>query len=121
MLYINDLPELTKCDAFLFADDNKTFRTITDKNYQDILQHDLNILEQWSYKWLLKFHPDKCKHMTTGKNNTRLSFDDNINQVVNTATKMTKIICRMFQFLDKDTFVPLYKTMVRNGKKTLLQ
>ena len=29
----------------------------------DILQHDLSILEQWSDKWLLKFHPDKCKHM----------------------------------------------------------
>ena len=55
VLYINDLTksyvnDLTKSDVFLFADDIKTFRTITDKNYHDILQHDLNILEQWSDK-----------------------------------------------------------------------
>ena len=43
---------------------------------------------------------------------TKLSFDDHINQVVNKVTKMTKIIRRTFQFLDKDTIVPLYKTTV---------
>ena len=32
--------------------------------------------------------------------------------VVNKATKMTKIVRRNFQFLDKHTFLPLYKTMV---------
>ena len=68
-LYINDLPELTNSDKFLFADDINIFGTITDKNDQDILQHHLNILQQWSDKWLLKFHPDKCEHMTIGKNN----------------------------------------------------
>ena len=72
VLYINDLPELTKSDTFLFADDIKIFRTtlgITDKNDQGILQHDLNTLEQWSNKWLLELHPNKCKHMTIGNNN----------------------------------------------------
>ena len=69
VLYINDLQELTKSGTFLFADDIKIFRTITDKNYQGILQHDLNILEQWNKKWLLKCYSDKCKHMTIGKNN----------------------------------------------------
>ena len=118
----------------------KISRTITDKNDQSILQHDLNTLVQWSYKWLLKFHPNKCKHMTICKNNvgeikyfmtlnttihpldtiekqndleviidTKLSFDDHINQAVNKATKMTKIICRTLQFLDKDALLPLYK------------
>ena len=42
VLYINDLPELTKSDTFLFADDIKIFRTITDKNDQGTLQDDLN-------------------------------------------------------------------------------
>ena len=44
---------------------------------------------------------------------TKLSFDDPTNQAVNKATKMTKIICRTFQFLDKDAFLPLYTTKVR--------
>ena len=67
VLYINDLSELTKSDTFLFGDGMKIL-TITDKNYQGILQHDLNTLEQRSNKWLLKFHPNKCKHLTIGKN-----------------------------------------------------
>ena len=45
---------------------------------------------------------------------SKLSFDDHINQVVNKATKITKIIRRTFQFLDTHTFLPLYKTMVRS-------
>ena len=32
---------------------------------------------------------------------TKLSFDDHINQVVNKATKMTKLIRGTFQFLNK--------------------
>ena len=44
---------------------------------------------------------------------TKLSLDNHINHVVNKATKMTKIIPRTFQFLDKDTFKQLYKTMER--------
>ena len=44
---------------------------------------------------------------------TKLSFDDHINKAVNKATKMKKIIRRTFQFLDKDAFLPLYKTMER--------
>ena len=69
VLYKNDLPELTKSDTFLFADDIKIFRTITDKNDQGILQHELNTLEQWINKWLLKFHPSKCTHMIIGNIN----------------------------------------------------
>ena len=58
-LYRNDLPELTKSDTFLFADNIKIFRTIIDKKDQDILQHDLNTLEQWS---------DNCKLMLEQSN-----------------------------------------------------
>ena len=53
-----------KSDTFLITDDIKIFRTIIDKNDQGILQHDINTLEQRSNKLLLKFHPNKCKHMT---------------------------------------------------------
>jgi hypothetical protein len=36
------------------------------------LQEGLTKLEEWSDTWLLRFHPDKCKHMQIGKKN-----DDN--------------------------------------------
>ena len=44
---------------------------------------------------------------------TKLFFNNHINQVVNKATEETKIIHRTFQFLDIGSFLLLYKTMVR--------
>ena len=61
VLYVNDLPSNIKSNIFMFADDTKVFRTIETSIDQQTLQDDLNQLTQWSRKWLLKFHPDKCK------------------------------------------------------------
>ena len=48
VLYINDLPDLTQSDIFLFADDIKIFRSIINTNDQDILQQDITNIE-WSH------------------------------------------------------------------------
>ena len=45
---------------------------------------------------------------------SKLTFDEHISQVVNKAAKKTKLIIISFQILDKHTFLPLYKTMVRS-------
>jgi hypothetical protein len=63
VIYINDLPDTVESDSYLFADDTKIFRIIKDEDDKEILQDDLTKLEEWSDKWLLKFHPEKCKHM----------------------------------------------------------
>lgn len=67
VIFINDLPNLVDSDVYLFADDTKIFNTISQKEDKTQLQSDLNKLSQWSDTWLLKFHPDKCKHMHIGK------------------------------------------------------
>ena len=74
VIFINDLPETVNSDAYLFADDTKIFNIIKSSDNSTILQEDLTKLEEWSdtCTWLLRFHPDKCKHMHIGKNN-----DDN--------------------------------------------
>ena len=66
VMYINDLPEVVDKDSFvyLFADDTKLFRRINSDQDRIQLQHDINSLIEWSNKWLLKFHPDKCVSMT---------------------------------------------------------
>ena len=129
VLYINYLPDLTKSNTFLFADDIEIFRPIMNRDDQTILQQDITIIEKWSENWMLKLHPDTCKHMEIGekicswksilynneqsyKNNLdthvkqkdlgvtfdcKLTFDEHVSQVVNKATKMTKIIRRTFQ------------------------
>ena len=46
-IYINDLTT-TRSNTFLFADDTKIFRQITNDNDHLILQEDLNALTEWS-------------------------------------------------------------------------
>ena len=65
VFYINDLPDNIMSEVMLFADDTKLYRTghISRTEEEDELQRDLDRLQKWSDKWLLKFHPDKCKRM----------------------------------------------------------
>ena len=128
----------------MFADDTKVFRTIKTNDEQCILQDDLDELTAWSTKWLLTFHPDKCKIMHLGKPleeqfkytlhdgtirqelgytseekdigviiDSNLEFDKHVYFKVNKANSTMAVIRRSFQKLDEDTFVPLYKALVR--------
>ena len=67
VICINDLPEAVESEAYLFVDDTKLFRVINSLDDQHILQNDLVKLENWSDTWLLKFHPEKCKHMNINR------------------------------------------------------
>ena len=67
VIYINDLPDQVKSEIFLFADDTKIFKEVSDINDSIDIQKDIEPLEKWADKWLLKFHPDKCHVLTLGK------------------------------------------------------
>ena len=89
-------------------------------------------LEDWSATWLLRFHPDKCKVVTAGKaerqnydyilSNTtlervekekdigvtidsKLTFEHHINSTMG--------LMRTFTSIDEETFLLLYKALVR--------
>ena len=66
VLYINDLPNEIESSMLLFADDTKIFREIKSIKDQETLQSDVDAMCDWSSKWLLKYHPDKCKSMRLG-------------------------------------------------------
>ena len=55
----------------MFADDTKDFKDISDIEDNKILQNDMQELENWSDKWLLRFHPDRCKVLSAGKQKTQ--------------------------------------------------
>lgn len=142
IVYINDLLEDIKADGLLFADDAKIFKQISSSDDALVLQSDIGSLEEWSRKWLLTFHPDKCHVLTTGKfenirhthrykvNNveldhvfeekdlgvvidSELNFDEHISSKVNKANAIMGLIRRSFTFLDCDLFKRLYTTFVR--------
>ena len=67
LIYINDLPEVVRSDALLFADDTKIFRQVCSQNDALLLQADIDSLTRWSNKWLLKFNTDKCYVLSLGR------------------------------------------------------
>ena len=50
-----------------FADDVKMFKTIVSVNDCLQLQHNINLLYEWSKKWQLKFNFSKCYLLHLGK------------------------------------------------------
>ena len=142
VIYINDLPDAVKSHIFLFADDTKVFRRIDSVNDSLQLQRDIDALDDWTSKWLLKFNSDKCHVLTMGKVedikhthhykignqeldhvfsekdlgvtfDTDLAFEEHITSKVNKANAIMGLIRRSFSFLDKDFFKKLYVTFVR--------
>ena len=69
-MFINDLPKTVQCVVKLFAvaDDTKVYVRSDIPGNPDCLQNDITRLglQDWSDKWLLSFHPDKCKVMHIG-------------------------------------------------------
>ena len=141
VIYINDLPRDLRTVAKIFADDTKLYTRSDTPNGAEDLQYDLDSLQAWSEKWLLRFHPDKCCILKLGKENNneyylgstprtklkeiqkekdlgviidnKLSFKEHIAHCTAKANRMVGLIRRSFDFLNERTFVLLFKSMVR--------
>ena len=53
----------------MFADDTKLYTRSDTEHGPSDLQDDLDTLQEWSRKWLLKFHPQKCCVLKVGREN----------------------------------------------------
>ena len=144
VLFINDLPETIKnnSDVYLFADDTKNFRAIYNEEDCQKLQEDLDAIHNWTNDSLLKFHPDKCKHLhvstrqehhhtyllgpeqhpvqhTSQEKDVGITFDEqltfehHLNEKINKSNSIVGIIRRTFEYLDQSNFVHLYRSLVR--------
>ena len=58
MIYV---PDNVTCGIKLFVDS-----TIKDTSDTFLLQKNLDMVNEWSHKWLLKFNVDKCKLVQLG-------------------------------------------------------
>jgi Reverse transcriptase (RNA-dependent DNA polymerase) len=64
--YINDLPQEITSFLYMYAEDTKLFReSSTDVNRAE-LQKDLEVLNERTEKWQLRFKVEKCKVMYFG-------------------------------------------------------
>ena len=103
------------------------------------VQTDLNTLVQWSEKWQMSFHPDKCKVLHIGHNNQKYKYyikDAEISKVkeekdlgviisedlkpkkqianiVKKANRLLGMISRTLTCKNTRNIMNLYKTLVR--------
>ena len=66
VLYINDMPTGIYNPIRLFADDTKIYTRSDVESSSETLQDDLDKLQEWSDRWLLRFHPEKCHVLKLG-------------------------------------------------------
>ena len=66
LLYIDELPLWITNEMRMFAVDTKVWCRMKETGDGKSLQKDLDSLNDWSDKWLIRFNPDKCKIVHVG-------------------------------------------------------
>nr|VZI51643.1 unnamed protein product [Spirometra erinaceieuropaei] len=66
LIYVDDAARALDCEAAMFADDMKIWSVIRCPADEDRLQMNLNRLEEWSNRWLLRFNVAKCSILRLG-------------------------------------------------------
>ena len=74
LIYINDIDFGVSSKISKFADDTKLGGKALTIGDCESIQKDLDNLNNWSEKWLLKFNKDKCKIMHVGYNNLKHNY-----------------------------------------------
>ena len=139
LLFINDLPGSISAKCKIFADDTKLYHPIVSLTDQAVLQNDIENLMLWSQEWLLGFNENKCKVLHIGHKNPgynycmngiileeveeekdlgvlitkNLSFSKYIAKAAAKANSVLGLIKRTFSYIDKESFLLLYKSYVR--------
>jgi hypothetical protein len=67
IIYINDLPSCCTNTVKIFADDAKVYARSDRGDAAQTLQNDLDKMQEWSDRWLLRFHPEKCHVLKLGR------------------------------------------------------
>lgn len=61
IVYVNDIPDaITHSSLFMFADDTKFIKCVSNFNDCLLMQEDLVSFTNWCKAWKLKLHQDKC-------------------------------------------------------------
>ncbi|KAK6183707.1 hypothetical protein SNE40_011134 [Patella caerulea] len=109
LIFINDIADGTVGLGRLFADDTSIGHVASNYNtLENIINLDLNYLNEWSKKWLVKFNPNKTDIMvfslTNVESNLEFDFDETILKPVNIHKHLGIIFssdCKWTNHIDK--------------------
>jgi len=92
LIYINDLTSViqdAECRIYLYADNAKIYRNITDVKDVQCLQRVIDKIIKWCDEWLLPLNVDKCKGMTLTSNITKdTSYNVNVKESIHNKQKV---------------------------------
>ncbi|GAB0181495.1 mitochondrial enolase superfamily member 1 [Grus japonensis] len=138
-IFISDLDDGTKHTLMKFADDIKLSGEVGILEGRVTLQEDLDRLEEWASKKIMKFNKDKYKVLHLGKHNpgvqhrlgstqlgsssverdlgtpvgNKLNMSGQTAAVANKANRMLDCINKGITSRDKEVIIPLYSVLVR--------
>ena len=88
-IFINDIVNEINAEIKLFANDTSLYLIVDNPNHTAfLLNQDLNQLQRWSEKWLVKFNPNKTETMVITRKRNKpyhppLQMNDQYLHVVN--------------------------------------
>ena len=143
IIFINNMPEVTACCMKIYADDAKIYDRVNNIVQSTRLQRCITNVEEWANDWNMFFNFGKCKHVHYGSHDenfrytmvnsdelmeiqnvisendlgvlvdNKLLFREHIAKKVGTVNRKLGIIFETFEFMDKEMFLKLYKSLVR--------
>jgi hypothetical protein len=143
LMFVDDMDDDVSASSYKFADDAKFCRRLHREMHEfDMwdLQHDLSALSQWGKMWLMQFNVKKFSslhfgfwnpaqtyrinkeyipHTASSQRDLGVIISDDLKstaqcqKAANKAQQMIGLIRRTFRSLDKESFLCLYRSLIR--------